>query len=145
MGAISLRGPALPALFLLLSGFTTPPSGPAVVPYECGEGRPALVLYESGNDFLHAKARVTYDGRTTEMSAAPTLYGVRYRSETNEGAPLAWTLRGEQALLTESPDEESYTREERLIARCTRVRSGGEAAGHSEDHGPGHEEGAHLL
>lgn len=136
MRAISFRGAALTGAFLMLSGFSTPSSGPPVVAYSCGEGRPASVIYESGNDFLHAKALVTYDGRTIELEAAPTLYGVRYRSEGGEGTPLAWTLRGEEGWLTEAPEEDSYTREERMIARCLRVRSAG-GDGHSEGHADG--------
>jgi len=135
---ISCAALALFATPAFVTAYSTPPPGkaaPAIVPYECGEGRPASVIYESGNDYIHAKALVTYDGRTIEMLAAPTLYGVRYRSEPGgEGAPLAWSLRGEEALLTEAPDEESYTREERMIARCSRVRSTGDATAHAEGH-----------
>ena len=119
-------------------GFNTPPAGkaaPAVVPYLCSDGHTANVIYESGNDFVHASARLDYDGRTVELRAAPTLYGVRYRTAeaTEGGAPLAWSLRGEQAVLSEAPEADSYTRAEHELARCIRVR--GAAApveGHSE-------------
>jgi len=138
---------ALLATPSLLFGSSTPTPGkaaPAIVPYQCADGRSASVVYESGSDYLHARALVTFDGRTLEMRSAPTLYGVRYRSPAGAegGSPLAWSLRGEEARLTESPDEESYAREEREIARCLRVRGApsAEAAGeapageHGEDH-----------
>ncbi len=117
---------ALLAAPSLAAGSGTPaPSnaGPAPIPYLCSDGHSASVVYESGSDFHHAKALVTYEGRTIEMRAAPTLYGVRYRAEAGEGGPpLAWSLRGEEAWLTEAPDEDSYTRQERAIVRCIRVR-----------------------
>src|SRR5262245_43974848 len=97
MRAISLRGPMLLSAALLLAGSNSPASnGPAPVPYACGDGRAASVVYESGNDYIHAKALVTLDGRTVELEAAPTLYGVRYRGHEGAGTPLAWTLRGEE-------------------------------------------------
>ena len=151
---------ALPAVFLLAvptilfgsSGGGRVKSGPAIVPYQCSDGRPAEVVYESGSDYLHARALVTYDGRTVEMRAAPALYGVRYRSDgaAGDGRALAWSLRGEQAWLTESPDADGYTRDETAIARCTRLRGiapahseghgdhGGHAEGHGQDHGEHH-------
>ncbi len=136
---------ALLATPTLVSSFSTPPPGkaaPPVVPYLCSDGRPASVIYESGSNYRHAKARLTYDGRTIELRSAPTLSGVRYRSEADgeHGPALAWSLRGEEAWLTESPDEESYTRQERELARCVRVRAAvttGAAhsdEGHSDDH-----------
>ena len=131
---------ALPAIGF---GFSTPPpgkSGPPVVPYLCNEGRQASVVYESGSDYIHARALVTIDGRTIEMRAAPALYGVRYRSEA-AAESLAWSIRGEQAWLTESPDADGYAGEEHALAYCTRLRGtpppasesqGGEA--HGEEH-----------
>lgn len=122
-------------------------AGPAPIPYLCSDGHEASVVYESGSDFNHAKALVTYEGRTIEMRAAPTLYGVRYRAEASEGGtPLAWSLRGEEAWLTEAPDEDSYTRQERALVRCIRLRGalpvqtasadshGSDGEGHGEDH-----------
>lgn len=115
---------AIPAA---LFGSGTPSPGkaePAIVPYLCDGGRSASVVYENGGDYRHARALVTYRDRTFAMPSAPTLYGVRYRVQADaEGAvPLAWSLRGEEARLTESPDEESYTRDERELARCIRLR-----------------------
>lgn len=127
------------------SGAPAPKSGPAVVPYLCSDGQPASVIYESGSDYLHARAKVSYGGRTFELAAAPTLYGVRYRGESGDGAPLAWTLWGEQAWLSESPDADGYTRQERELARCVRLRgvavasaSGDQGGAHGQDHGEDH-------
>jgi hypothetical protein len=136
---------ALLGIPTLVAGYSTPPPGkaaPPVVPYSCNDGRPASVIYESGNDFVHAKALVTYDGHTFELEAAPTLYGVRYRGEAaGEATPLAWTLSGEQAWLTESPNADGYTGQERERARCVRLRGGSvEAAAAGEGHGEGHGE-----
>ena len=139
---------AMIALVLLtlpsvVAGYSTPSPGkaePPVVRYLCSDGRPADVIYESGNDFIHAKARVTIDERSFELEAAPTLYGVRYRGEAAGAAtPLAWTLWGEQAWLTESPDEDGYTRQERELARCVRLRGIAPAAAGDEAHGEGHD------
>jgi len=128
---------AIPAAVL---GYADPPpgkSGPPVVPYLCDGGQEATAIYESGNNFQHATAKITYEGRTVELRAAPTLYGVRYRGEAESG-PLAWTLRGEEAWLTESPDEDSYAGEEPAIAHCMRVRGvmpyAAADASHGDDH-----------
>ena len=144
---------ALPALILLAapsvligsSGGGRVKSGPAIIPYQCSDGHPANVVYESGSDYLHARALVAHDGRTFDMRAAPTLYGVRYRTEGSDegGRPMAWSLRGEEAWLTEAPDADSYTRDETAIARCARLRgiavAHGEGHGdHGEDHGDQH-------
>ena len=123
-------------------GFNTPPAGkaaPPVVPYLCSDGHTANVIYESGNDYLHARALVDYDGRTLELRSAPTLYGVRYRTEEGSegGAPLAWSLRGEQAVLSEAPEADSYTRAERELARCVRLR-GAAAPAMDETHAGHH-------
>ena len=133
---------ATPAIVL---GSGTPTVGkaePAIIPYLCSGGDTATVIYESGSDYHHAKALVTYDGRTIEMRSAPTLYGVRYRAESADGGtPLAWSLRGEEAWLTEAPDEESYTRQEQAIARCIRLRGALPAQSAAADsHGADHRE-----
>jgi hypothetical protein len=128
---------AIPAAVL---GYANPPpgkSGPPVVPYLCDDGHEATAIYESGNNFQHATAKVSYEGRTIELRAAPTLYGVRYRGEAESG-PLAWTLRGEEAWLTESPDEDSYAGEEQAIARCVRVRGVMPYAAADGSHGDDH-------
>jgi hypothetical protein len=136
MRPLPLRPLILAAAFFGLAGFNEAHSGPAVVPYLCGDGQPAQVVYESGSDYVHALARVTYGGRTIEMKAAPTLYGVRYRTEATDGAmPLAWSLRGEEGILSEAPSDDSYTRPEHALAQCARVREGTAA-----DAGEGHSE-----
>lgn len=56
-----------------------------VVPYTCPGGKQALVAYEGGGYFPRARAKVTYDGRETEMRAVPPTYGLRYVSEGAEG------------------------------------------------------------
>ena len=69
--AVTLIGAAF-----MLSGFSgggRVASGPATVPYMCSDGRPASAIYEHGGDFLHAKVMLTFDGRTTELAAAPTV------------------------------------------------------------------------
>lgn len=125
---------SIPAIAFGFSGPTAVKSGPPVVSYQCDGGRAASVVYESGSDYLHAKANVTLGGRTLELRSAPTLYGVRYR-ERRDGPALAWTIRGEQAWLTESPDPDSYAGEEHRLASCVRVRGAVVAAdSHGDDH-----------
>lgn len=115
-------------------------SGPATIPYVCEDGRQAAAVYESGGDFLHAKVLLTIDGRTTELEAAPTLYGTRYRNEPTAAEPraLVWTLRGERAWLAEATEALKSAEEGRAIARCMRLRTAmAQAAtadaGHSPD------------
>ena len=127
---------ALLALPSLASGSGTAPAGkaePPIVPYLCSDGHTASVIYRSGSDFRHARALVTHDGRTVEMQAAPTLYGVRYRSDASAEPALAWSLRGEQAVLSEAPEADSYTRPERELLRCVRVRGALAAETHGAD------------
>ena len=116
-------------------------NAPAVVPYACDGGRQASAIYEHGGDYLHAKVLLTFDGRTTEFEAAPTLYGVRYRSEPSAEEPrrLLWSLRGERTVLSEAGDPHDVASEGQPIARCTRVRTAAVAPAegevdHSEDH-----------
>jgi len=110
-------------------------SGPATVPYVCENGRPANAIYDHGGDFLHAKALVTYDGRTTEFEAAPTLFGLRYRSAASAEQPqaLLWSVRGEQAWLAEAAGDPDVGDDGRRLVSCTRLRSAGSDAAH----GPG--------
>ena len=123
---------ALVGAGLMLSGFAggggRVKSGPAVIPYACEDGRQVSAVYESGGDFLHAKVQLTYDGQTTELNAAPTLYGLRY---VGAGAqPLAWSLRGEYAALAQVSDAGNVEDAGEAIARCVRVR-GAAASGHA--------------
>ena len=91
------------------------------------DGRPARVIYEGGGYFPRATARVLFDGRVIPMAAVPPTQGLRYVSdEGGENAPiLIWSLRGEEGMLSELPPGAA---EEREIARCMRLRSGGESA-----------------
>lgn len=133
----------LGAAFMLsaYSGGGRVANSPAVVPYVCENGRQAAAIYEHGGDYLHAKVLLTFDGRTTELEAAPTPYGVRYRSEPSAAEPraLIWSLRGERAALAEAADPHDLVDEGRPIARCRRLRSAAASppageAGHAEDH-----------
>lgn len=104
---------------------------PATVPYLCSDGATATVVYRGGSDFQHAEAMVSHDGRTFDLRAAPTLYGVRYRGEAEGGPALAWSLHGEEAVLSEAPEADSYTRPERELLRCVRVRGAAAPVPHS--------------
>jgi Membrane-bound lysozyme-inhibitor of c-type lysozyme len=108
-------------------------AGPPVIPYLCSDGRTAEVVYRSGGDHRLARAQVVHDGRMLDMRAAPALYGIRYRTDEAQGSALAWSLRGEEAVLSESPEADGYTRSERELLRCVRVRG----APASEDHRSG--------
>lgn len=98
--------------------------GPAGIPYACTDGRPARILYEGGGWHPRGRATLLFDGRTIELVATPPTYGLRYvTGEHHDGPTLVWTARGEEALLTEIADDHDG---ERDLARCTRVRSGGD-------------------
>lgn len=133
---------ALLSLPALAFGASTPPPGkaaPAIIPYVCADGSLASVVYEHGGDFHHARALITHDAHTVELRAAPALYGIRYRTAAETEPTLAWSLRGEEAWLTESPDADGYTREEREVLRCVRQRQLGLAAAQGEEHGEAHD------
>ena len=107
-------------------------SGPAVVPYLCEGGRTASAVYENGSDFRHAKVRLTVEGRTTELEAAPTLYGIRYRSEPSQAEPrhLIWAVWGERAWLAEATEPYRSDGEGQRLLNCHRQR--GAATAHGE-------------
>ena len=132
LGAISALV-AVPALAFASGGGGRVKSGPAIVHYSCDGGRSASVVYRGG-DYLHGRAMVTFDGHMLELRSAPTLYGLRYRGAGEGASAVAWTLRGEEGWLTESPDENSYTGEERTLAHCVRLRGGAAAATHGDSH-----------
>ncbi len=139
LAAAGLFGAAL--MLSAFSGGGRVANSPAVVPYVCEDGRQASAIYEHGGDYRHAKVLLTFDGRTTELEAAPTLYGVRYASEPSATEPrrLLWSLRGERTVLAEAGEPHDVASEGRPIARCTRLRTAAAAAaagdpGHSEDH-----------
>jgi len=110
--------------------------GPAGIPYACADGRPARVFYEGGGWFVRARARLLFDGREIALEATPPTYGLRYVSadDASGGPILIWSARGEEAWLAELSDDNGTERE---IARCARLRSGG------EDGGPGAQEPHH--
>jgi len=126
-----LSAAALIGAAVMLSGYAgggRVKNGPAVISYACEDGRQASAIYAHGGDFRHATVTLTFDGRTTELEAAPTLYGMRYASE---GSPaLVWSIRGENAFVAETADRHDVTSEGRAIARCTRLRRA--AAAHAE-------------
>ena len=122
---------ALPSAAIGSGGVRFGPSEPPTVPYLCSDGHTATVVYRGGSDFRHAQARVSHHGRTLELRAAPTLYGVRYRGDA-DGGSLAWSLRGEEAVLSEAPEPDSYTRAERELLRCVRVRGGSTPEPHAD-------------
>lgn len=123
---------ALVAAALMLSGFAggggRVKSGPAIIPYACEDGRQVSAVYEHGGDYLHARVQLSYDGRTAELNAAPTLYGLRYVGAGEQ--PLAWSLRGEHASLAQVSDAANAEEAGQPIAQCVRVRGG--AAAHAE-------------
>ena len=128
----ALTAAALIGSAVLLSGYSgggRVKSGPATVPYLCDGGRQASAIYEHGGDYQHAKVMLTFDGSTSELEAAPTLYGMRYASEATPA--LVWSVRGESALLAEASNREDVTDEGRPIARCVRLR--GAAPAHNGD------------
>lgn len=108
-------------------------NAPPVVTYACDGGRTASAVYEHGGVFTQAKLRLTLDGRTTEMDAAPTLYGSRYRNEPSEAEPrrLIWATRGESAWLAEATEPYRSDLEGQRLINCHRQR------GASESHGEG--------
>ena len=124
----------------LLSGFSgggRVANAPPVIAYACEDGRQAAAIYEHGNDYLHAKVRLTFDGHTSELEAAPTLYGLRYVGEPSAEEPraLMWSLRGERAWLAEAVEPHDVTSQGRPIVQCTRVRTAmaSAEAGHSPE------------
>jgi hypothetical protein len=124
---------ALPSMAMGSGSAPVGKAAPATVPYLCSDGQTASVVYRSGSDFLHARAIVTHQGQVFDLQAAPTLYGARYRGETPGATALAWSLRGEEAVLSEAPEADSYTRAERELLRCVRVRGAPAAESHGSD------------
>lgn len=127
---------SLSALSSMATGSGSVPAGkagPPTIPYLCSDGQTASVVYRGGSDFRHAQALVSHDGRTFDLRAAPTLYGVRYRGQADGGPALAWSLRGEEAVLSEAPEADSYVRAERELLRCVRVRGAMTADRHNAD------------
>ena len=107
--------------------------GPAGIPYACADGKAARIFYEGGGYFPRARARLLYDSRTIEMQATPPTYGLRYVSDAGgDNDPiLIWSVRGEEAWLSELAPEQA---EERELAHCTRQRAGGVPAEPEPEH-----------
>lgn len=124
----------LAALMLIGAGGGRVANAPAIIPYACDSGGQAAAIYEHGGDYRHAKVKLTYGGRTTELEAAPTLYGIRYMREPSAEEPraLVWSLRGERATLAEATDPDDVASEGSRIASCHRLRVAS-AVGHSAD------------
>ena len=104
------------------------PHEASYVPYRCGDGHMARILYENGGWFVKARASLNWDGRTIALQASPPTYGLRYVSADDAADPvMIWLVRGEEAWLTEIARNAAPDAGEREIAHCTRVREGGEA------------------
>lgn len=132
-----LASSALIGIAFALSGYSgggRVANSPAVVPYICEGGQTASAIYENGNNFRLAKVLLTVDGRATELEAAPTLYGLRYRHEPSASDPrnLIWAVWGERAWLSEATDPYASDREGPRLLSCHRQR--GAAAVHSAAH-----------
>ncbi len=108
--------------------------GPAGIPYLCGEGQPARIVYEGGGYYPRGTAELSWAGRTVHLAATPPTYGLRYQEPGDQRPVLVWSARGEEAWLTELAADFS----EREIAHCTRVREPGAPEAHSEE-APAHE------
>ena len=107
--------------------------GPAGIPYACADGKMARIFYEGGGYFPRARARLLYDGRQIDLAATPPTYGLRYVSDSGgeHAAILIWSARGEEAWLSALAPGEA---DEREIAHCTRLRSGGAPAAPEPGH-----------
>lgn len=123
-----------PLTILPLAGCATAHEehGPAGIPYACAEGRIARISYEQGGWFVRARAHLLYNGRAIELEAAPPTHGLRYVTGAHhQGPALVWSARGEEAWLAELGEDGAT---ERPLARCARVRDGGEAEAEAAHH-----------
>lgn len=124
----ALAFPMLIGIAFALSGYAggggRVASSPANVPYVCEGGQTASAVYENGSNFRLAKVLLTVEGRTTEMEAAPTLYGIRYRNEPTaaESRHLIWAVSGERAWLAEATEPYRSDREGQRLLNCHRQR-----------------------
>lgn len=131
----ALACPALIGIAFALSAFSggggRVASGPANVPYVCEGGQTVSAVYENGSNFRLAKVLLTAEGRTTELEASPTLYGMRYHHEPSASDPrnLIWAVWGERAWLSEGTEPYASDREGQRLLNCHRQRG---AAGHGE-------------
>ena len=98
------------------------------IAYRCADGHVARLVYENGGWFVKARASLVWDGRTVALQASPPTYGLRYVSADDAADPvLIWTVRGEEAWLSEIARNAAPDAPARELAHCTRVREGGEA------------------
>ena len=111
-------------------------ASPKGIPYLCEDGRPMRVAYDGGG--ARGTAKLSFDGTSFKMSAAPTVSGLRYASENgiNEGQALVWTTDGVSGTLSEVPAAQAGLGDEREIVSCTRMGWDGsyDAAEHESDH-----------
>jgi hypothetical protein len=119
--------PALCGIAFALSAYSgggRVANSPAVVPYQCEGGQTASAIYENGNNFRLAKVLLTVDGRVTELEAAPTLYGLRYRHEPSATDPrnIVWAVWGERAWLAEATEPYRSDGEGQRLLNCHRQR-----------------------
>jgi hypothetical protein len=106
---------------------------PSYVPYRCADGHMARLVYEHGGWFVKARASLAWDGRTIELQASPPTYGLRYVSADDAADPvMIWTVRGEEAWLSEIARNAAPDAPARELAHCTRVREGAEAPAAAE-------------
>lgn len=113
------------------------PGGPGGLAYACADGRPARIFYEGGGDPARGRARLLFDGRSFDMTAAPAMTGLRYISEAGltGGHRLIWSAEGEDSALVEAPADPAASGE-REIVRCTRSREeGAETQAEDQPHG----------
>ena len=87
---------------LLLAGCATAHEehGPAGVPYACGEGGDARVVYWAGGASTPSRARVEHAGQAHELTAVPAEYGLRYVSSEEGESIVTWSVNGENAALS---------------------------------------------
>ena len=138
---------ALLAIPSMSFGSGTPPPGkaePAIVPYLCSDGHTASVVYQGGSDYRLAKAVVSHEGRSFEMRAAPTLYGVRYRTaaavEGESGSGLVAARRAGGAERGARGRQLYAARARAAPLRAAEGRAAPEASAAAEDHGEDHGE-----
>lgn len=99
---------------------STVETAPAGIPFAC-EGRgPIRAAYDGGG--ARAKVWLWMDGEKVEMSAAPTLDGLRYMKAVagEDQKTLAWTTDGVNATLLEVPVGAMGGEADRVLATCRR-------------------------
>jgi hypothetical protein len=92
----------------------------AGIPFSCEGRAPIRAAYDGGG--ARAKVWLWMDGAKVEMSAAPTLDGLRYMKAVGaeDQKTLAWATDGVNATLIEVPVGAMGGEEDRVIATCRR-------------------------